>query len=61
MEKPDEFWAVLLEAGYEPTDESRQQARDRLERAQAVDPDSRIECSERMSEIMARPSGSERS
>ena len=60
MEKPDELWAVLREAGYEPTDESRQQARDRLERAQ-VDPDSRIECSERMSEIMARAPGPERS
>jgi hypothetical protein len=55
MERSEDLWEVLREAGYEPTDESRRLARERLERAH-VDPDGRVECRERMDEIMARPS-----
>jgi hypothetical protein len=55
MERSEDLWEVLREAGYEPTDESRRHARERLERAH-VDADARIECRERMEEIMARPS-----
>ena len=55
MGKAEDLWEVLEEAGYEPTEESRQRARERLERAR-VDGDARIECRERMEEIMARPS-----
>jgi hypothetical protein len=55
MGKSEDFWEVLRQAGYEPTDESRRHARERLERAH-VDADARIECRERIEEIMAKPS-----
>ena len=55
MERSEDLWEVLREAGSEPTDESRRHARERLEHAH-VDPGARIECRERMEEIMARPS-----
>ena len=50
-----DLWDVLREAGYEPTEETRRRARERLDHAQ-VDADARVECQERMQEIMARPS-----
>jgi hypothetical protein len=55
MGTSDDLWGVLREAGYEPTEESRRHARERLEAAQ-VDADARLECHERMQEIMARAS-----
>jgi hypothetical protein len=55
MGTSDDLWEVLREAGYEPTEESRRQARERLQGAR-VDTDARLECHERMQEIMARPS-----
>jgi hypothetical protein len=55
MGTSDDLWEVLREAGYEPTEESRRLARERLEQAQ-VDAGARLECQERMQEIMARPS-----
>jgi len=46
----EELWTVLREAGYEPTDESRAQARARLDLA--VPPERRVESRERVREIM---------
>jgi hypothetical protein len=50
-----DLWEVLREAGYEPTEETRRRARERLESAR-VGADDRVECQERMQEIMTRPS-----
>ena len=55
MGTSEDLWVVLREAGYEPTEESRRLARERLEAAQ-VDTDARLECRERMQEITARSS-----
>jgi hypothetical protein len=46
----EELWTVLREAGYEPTDESRAQARARLD--QTVPPERRAESRERLREIL---------